>query len=172
MSGPPRVHGTRRELALALPAVVLAGIAATTPAARPRHAAASGDTMVVRGVGFRGPENLIYDSVADVYDVSNVNGAPTARDGNGYISRVAPNGRVLELAWIRGGRGGVTLDAPMGLAIRGDTLAVADLAAVRFFDRRTGRPLGLVATPGLRLNDLAFADDGSLWATDTGPTGR
>ncbi|GJG89605.1 hypothetical protein tb265_47860 [Gemmatimonadetes bacterium T265] len=155
----PHVRGTRRELALALPALVLAAIAAAAPS----------DTTVVRGVGFRGPENLVYDSAADVYLVANVNGNPTARDGNGFISRVAPTGRVLDLAWIRGGRGGATLDAPMGLAIRGDTLAVCDLAGVRFFDRRTGRALGVVPTPGLRLNDLAYADDGSLWITDTGP---
>ncbi len=168
----------RHEFALGLPALALAALAAA-PARRPAGApvrpparGAPRDTTVVRDVGFRGPENLVYDSAADVYLVSNVDGAPTARDGNGYVSRVGPDGRVRELKWIAGGRGGVALDAPMGLAIRGDTLAVADLAAVRFFDRRTGRPLGVVPTPGLRLNDLAFADDGSLWVTDTGPDRR
>ncbi len=166
-SGP---HARRRELALLLPAVVLAATAGRAPArAWPDGRRGRGDTTVVRGVGFRGPENLVYDSTADVYLVANVNGSPTARDDNGYVSRVAPDGRVLDRAWIRGGRGGVRLDAPMGLAIRGDTLAVCDLAAVRFFDRRTGRPIGVVPTPGLRLNDVVYADDGSLWVTDTGP---
>lgn len=156
---PPRARG---ELALALPALVLAAAAAARP----------GGPTVVRDVGFRGPENLVYDSAADVYLVANVGGDPGARDGNGFVSRVAPDGRVLALAWIRGGRAGATLDGPMGLAIRGDTLAVADLGAVRFFGRRTGRPLGTVPVPGLRLNDLAYAPDGALWVTDVGPDRR
>ena len=171
----PHAPSARRELALGIPVLALAATAAAAPGvgrpARPGSPkpGGPGDTTVVRDVGFRGPENLVYDSAGDVYLVANVNGSPTARDGNGYVSRVAPDGRVLTLEWIRGGRGGVTLDAPMGLAIRGDTLAVCDLAAVRFFDRRTGRPLGVVPTPGLRLNDLAYTADGSLWVTDTGP---
>ena len=177
MSPTPRPVPRARtaEAMLALPAIVLAALAAgrpTVPRAWSTHVPNihdASDTIVVRHAGFRGPENLVYDSVADVYYVANVNGSPTARDGNGYISRVAPKGRVLDVAFIRGGQRGVTLDAPMGLAIRGDTLAVADLAAVRFFDRRTGHPIGVVATPGLQLNDLAYSDDGALWVTDTGP---
>ncbi|GJG89641.1 ATP/GTP-binding protein [Gemmatimonadetes bacterium T265] len=172
MTSRPGFHSRRAAAWVALPALALAGSVTARPAPiRPgAHAPArASDTVVVRGAGFRGPENLAYDSVADCYYVANVNGQPTARDGNGYVSRVGPDGRVRALRWIAGGRGGATLDGPMGIAIRGDTLAVADLGAVRFFDRRTGRPLGAVAVPGLRLNDLAYADDGSLWVTDVGP---
>lgn len=167
------IAASPRELALGLPVLALVASLAAHPA--PRHPApgarlaAPSDTIVVRNVGFRGPENLVYDSVADLYYVSNVNGQPAARDGNGYISRVAPDGRVRDLQWIRGGRNGATLDGPMGIAIRGDTLAVADIGTVRFFDRRTGRPLGTVTVPGGRLNDLAYTDDGALWVTDVGP---
>lgn len=124
----------------------------------------------VSNVGFAGPENIVYDSVADVYLVSNIGGGGPARDNNGFISRVAADGRVLDLKWIAGGRSGVELDSPKGLAIRGDTLAVADIGAVRLFDRRSGKPLHSVALPGLVMNDVAFAPDGSLWITDTGPT--
>jgi len=35
--------------------------------------------------GFDTPESAVHDPVADVYLVSNVNGAPLAKDGNGYI---------------------------------------------------------------------------------------
>jgi hypothetical protein len=131
--------------------------------------ATSERVTAVTGVGFSGPENLVYDSVADVFLVSNVNGGPAARDDNGFISRVAPDGRVLAPRWIAGGVGGVVLDAPKGLAIRGDTLAVADVGGVREFDRRTGAPLRTITLPGAVMNDLLFADDGSLWVTDTGP---
>jgi sugar lactone lactonase YvrE len=119
--------------------------------------------------GLNQPENLVYDSVADVYLVSNMGGGGAAHDGNGFISRLRPDGTMLDARWIAGGVNGVTLDAPKGLAIRGDTLAVADLGGVHLFDRRTGAPLRSIALPGVVMNDLAYAPDGSLWITDTGP---
>ncbi len=158
----------RGNAALSLGALALLTFAAScqrAPGLTPSAAA----VKTVAGVGFDEPENLVYDSVADVYLVSNIVGSPTARDDNGFVSRVAPDGRVLALRWIAGGVRGATLDAPKGLAIRGDTLAIADVGAVRFFDRRTGAPLGSVAIPGLVMNDLAFSGDGALWVTDTGP---
>ena len=36
--------------------------------------------------GFKTPESVKWDSTQDVYFVSNINGAPNAKDGNGYIS--------------------------------------------------------------------------------------
>ncbi|HEY2905899.1 MAG TPA: hypothetical protein VGJ29_08345 [Vicinamibacterales bacterium] len=50
--------------------------------------------------------------------MSNINGEGTARDNNGYISRVAPDGRVLTARFIEGGHNAVTLNAPKGLATR------------------------------------------------------
>lgn len=132
-------------------------------------AVVTADRQVISGAGFNQPENLVYDSVADVFLVSNMGGGQATHDNNGFISRVAPTGHVLSLRWIAGGEHGVNLDAPKGLAIHGDTLAVADLGAVHFFDRRSGALLGSVAVSGLVLNDVAFAPDGSLWITDTGP---
>ena len=123
----------------------------------------------IGGVGFDEPENLVYDAAADVYLVSNIVGDPAKRDNNGFISRVSPDGRVLTLKWIAGGVNGVVLDAPKGLAIRGDTLAVADVGSVRLFDRRTGAPIATHAVPGLVMNDVAWGADGTLWITDTGP---
>jgi hypothetical protein len=70
--------------------------------------------------GFSTPESAIHDDAADVYLVSNVNGNPAALDNNGFISRIAPSGVILQLSWIRGGVGGVTLNGPKGMAIRDD----------------------------------------------------
>lgn len=117
--------------------------------------------------GFAGPENLVYDSAADVYLVSNVNGGPVARDGNGFISRVDSAGHVIAQKWIDGSHANTRLDAPKGLAIHGDTLVVADVGVVRLFDRRTGAPLGVWQTPGVLLNDVSFAPDGTLYVTNT-----
>ncbi|PYP81996.1 MAG: hypothetical protein DMD25_00425, partial [Gemmatimonadetes bacterium] len=103
--------------------------------------------------------------------VSNINGSPTAKDNNGFISRVRPDGAVENLKFIEGGHGGVTLNAPKGLAIRGDTLWVADIDVVRAFDAKTGAPRDSVSMASLGavfLNDIAIAQTGALYITDTG----
>lgn len=123
----------------------------------------------IADVGFDEPENLVYDSASDVYLVSNIVGDPAARDDNGFISRVSPDGKILSLKWIAGGVNGAVLDAPKGLAIRGDTLAVADVGGVHLFDRRSGAPIVTHTLPGLVMNDVAWGEDGTLWITDTGP---
>lgn len=118
--------------------------------------------------GFDAPESAVHDTVDDVYLVSNVHGAPSAKDGNGYIARVRPDGSMTR-HWIRGGEGGVTLHAPKGLAIAGDVLWVADVDVLRKFDRRSGRPLGDVEVPGATfLNDVSALPDGTIYCTDTG----
>lgn len=137
----------------------------STPPVAPSPSAVT----TISGIGLNGPENIVYDSTADVYLISNTGGGGSARDGNGFISRVDPEGRVVALRWIAGGTDGVELDAPKGLATNGDTLAVADIGALRLFDRRTGSAMGTVELPGLVMNDVAFAADGSIWITDTGP---
>ncbi|MFL5562799.1 MAG: SMP-30/gluconolactonase/LRE family protein [Gemmatimonadaceae bacterium] len=152
--------------ALVVAAFIVAGCHNGPPAP---IAPASPVVTTVAASGFNQPENLVYDSIGDVYLVSNMGGGDAARDDNGFISRVAPDGHVIALRWIAGGVNGATLDAPKGLAIRGDTLAVADIGGVHYFSRSTGAPLGSVALPGVVMNDLAFAPDGTLWITDTGP---
>jgi sugar lactone lactonase YvrE len=118
--------------------------------------------------GFATPESALHDEQRDVYLVSNIRGQPTAKDGNGSISRVTPTGAV-DHEWVVGGRNGVELHAPKGLAIAGRVLYVADIDVVRKFDADTGAPLGSVAVPGATfLNDVSVAPDGALWITDTG----
>lgn len=143
---------------------------AQRPAGRAAAVSVNSRSVVTIGdVGFLSPENLVYDSEADVYLIANVNGDARARDSNGFISRVAPDGSVLELKWIDGSHATTRLDGPKGLAIHGDTLVVADVGAVRFFNRRTGASLGVRTLPGQLMNDVAFAADGSVYVTDTGP---
>ena len=111
--------------------------------------------------GLETPESVLWDEKADIYLVSNINGDPSAHDGNGFISRITPEGRMETLKWIDGATPGVRLNAPKGLAIVGDTLYVADIDTVRAFHRVTGQPLGARAVPGSTfLNDLAAGPDG------------
>ncbi|MGZ8456738.1 MAG: SMP-30/gluconolactonase/LRE family protein [Gemmatirosa sp.] len=134
-------------------------------------AAATSRPLVVRE-GFVAPEAVRYDPEQDVYFVSNWGtGSAGARDDNGFISRMRPDGSVESLRFIAGGAGGVTLHAPRGMTIVGDTLWVADANAVRGFDRRSGAPLAAVdfsgGDPGF-LNDVAAGPDGAVYVTDTG----
>lgn len=120
---------------------------------------------------FKTPESVLYVSGPDVYLVSNINGSPGEKDNNGFISRVAPDGRILEGAWIAGGANGAFLDAPKGMAVTGDTLLVADIDAVRLFHLTSGAPLGSWEVPGATfLNDMTSAPDGTIYVTDSGFT--
>lgn len=124
--------------------------------------------MALRDVGFSTPESVLHDTTADVYLVSNINGSPSAADGNGFISRVTPDGKVADLKWIEGGKKGVKLDAPKGMAFVGDSLFVADITTVREFDRKTGAPKGEVKVPGSTfINDLTTAGT-KVCASDSG----
>ena len=119
--------------------------------------------------GLNTPECAIHDTQADIYIVSNINGNPLGKDKAGFISRVAPSGKILDLKWIDGGAEGVTLNAPKGLAIVGDTLYAADVNAIRKFHRVTGKATGVIEIKGSSfLNDLASGPDGKVYVSDSG----
>lgn len=125
--------------------------------------------LAVAGVGFRSPESVLHDRVDDAYLVSNLNGDALAKDGNGFISRLAPDGMVRELKWIDGAVAGTTLHAPKGLALHGDTLFVADIDAVRLFSRVDGSSIDVWEVPGASLlNDVTVDAGGTVYATDSG----
>jgi len=114
------------------------------------------------------PESVLYDADQDVYFISNINGNPTAVDDNGYISRVNAETLQGDMKWVEGGKANVTLNAPKGLAILGDTLYVCDLTVVRKFDRKTGAPKGEVAIPGSTFMNDAASDGKSVYVSDSG----
>jgi sugar lactone lactonase YvrE len=118
----------------------------------------------------QGPESARYDRDLDVWFVSNVNGTPTAKDNNGYISRLRPDGTPYNIKFIEGGKKGVTLNGPKGLAISGDTLWVADIDFARAFNKRTGAPIANVTIRGRVqfLNGATVGPDGAIYMTDTG----
>lgn len=163
---------SRRLLALAF--VGLTGACAGEPAEMQEGAETQTDApdmspVVVADVGFMTPESVLHDATADVYLVSNINGAPLEADGNGFISRVSPDGEVVDLKWIDGETEIVTLNAPKGMAIDGELLYVADIDCVRMFDVMTGVPQGEVCIDGATfLNDLATHPDGGVLLTDSG----
>jgi sugar lactone lactonase YvrE len=120
----------------------------------------------------KSPESARYDPELDVFYISNINGQPSARDGNGFIAVVqADSTGAATKILVQGGKNGAKLDAPKGLALVGDTLWVADIDHVRAFNRRTGAPIAdidLSAQKATFLNDVAVDGSGVIYVTDTG----
>lgn len=116
------------------------------------------------------PESVRYDAAQDLWFVSNINGNPSQKDGNGFIVRLTADGAAMDSTpFIEGGKKGVKLNAPKGMALVGDTLWVADIDAVRAFNAKTGVPIVSVDIKGSTfLNDVAAGPDGSICITDTG----
>jgi hypothetical protein len=118
-----------------------------------------------------GPESVRYASDQDVYFVSVMNGPGSEKDNNGYIVQIAGANLGEAKLLVVGGKNGVTLDAPKGLAIHGDTLWTTDIDKLRAFDRHSGKPLGeidLAPKGAVLLNDIAVGPDGTIYTTDTG----
>jgi sugar lactone lactonase YvrE len=138
-------------------------------------AAAAGDSAPAAAIALtvdslETPEAARFDPELGVYFVANINCSPLGKDGNGYISRLTRDGKVDSLKFIAGGRGGAILNAPKGMAIRGDTLWVADIDAARAFDKRSGKPITSVSLAGRAkfLNDAVVGPDGAIYMTDSG----
>ena len=143
-------------------------IGATTPEATSPTAA----TKVGETDDMKTPESSRYDPELDVFYVSNINGDPSAHDGNGFIAvvRADSTGAATKIL-VQGGKNGAKLDAPKGLALVGDTLWVADIDHVRAFNRRTGAPIADIDLSTQKvtfLNDVAVDGSGTIYVTDTG----
>ena len=52
--------------------------------------------------GFKAPESVLLDSQRNVLYVSNVAGEANAKDGVGFISKVSPDGKMIEAEWVKG----------------------------------------------------------------------
>jgi sugar lactone lactonase YvrE len=169
-----RVH-IRTAAALVAGSIVLMACANVDRAATPDTTPADADAAEQHGLvhtttGFRTPESVLYVPGDDVYFVSNINGAPADKDNNGFISRMSSAGVIDSLMFVSGGRDGITLHAPKGMALVGDTIWVTDIDVLRGFNRKTGAAVATIAfdPAPLFLNDVAAGEDGSLYVTDTG----
>lgn len=108
------------------------------------------------------PESVIYDPYRDLLYVSNINGGPLIKDGNGFISKVALNGDISDLQWVGG------LNAPKGSAIWNNILYVADIDVLVEIDIENGKILNRYSAPNARfLNDVTVDEKGNIYISDT-----
>lgn len=112
--------------------------------------------------GFEAPESMLPDTAARVIYVSNINGNPPDKDGNGYISKVGFDGKVIASKWATG------MDAPKGLALAQGKLYAADIDKLAEIDPATGTIINKYEAPGAGfLNDVAADAAGNVYVADT-----
>jgi sugar lactone lactonase YvrE len=155
---------------VSVPLILLLALGCARKEAPAPPAAPPVPERVTTVTGLSTPESVIWSAKEDVWFVSNINGSPVAKDGNGFISRLTRDGVVDSLHFIAGGRDSVTLNGPKGLALVGDTLWVADIDAVRAFNAHTGQRIASVelGKQATFLNDVAAGPDGTIYITDSG----
>ena len=111
---------------------------------------------------FAAPESAYYDAASKAVFVSSINGQILERDGNGYISRLTPDGKVVSAKWVTG------LNAPKGLRSAGGVLWVSDIDEVVAIDIGSAKITQRVRIDGAQfLNDLATAPDGTVYVSDS-----
>jgi len=113
----------------------------------------------------KNPESVAYAPEQNVLFVSNVNGKPTQKDQNGFISKVSPsNGSIIELNWVTG------LNAPKGIAISNNksTLYVSDITDLVEINIDNGKIMKRFNAPGSSfLNDVVSDNQGNIYVSDT-----
>lgn len=105
-------------------------------------------------------ESVIYDPATNLIFVSNINGQPWEEDGNGFISKLDLDGKIVERKWITG------LAAPKGLGIYNGHLFVNDNADIVEIDIAAGKILKRHPVGGTKqLNDITIGADGTVYAS-------
>jgi hypothetical protein len=123
---------------------------------------------VKKGLGM--PQSFIVDPQTGNYYISNIKGHISFRTNNGFITLLSPDGSIMELKLIEGGHNGVTLTAPKGILIVGDTLYVSDTRHVRTFDKKTGEKKDQIDLTSLKasfLNGITLGPDGRIFVCET-----
>lgn len=119
----------------------------------------------VKATGFDHPESVTSDG--EYFYASNIgeSGDPMAKDHNGYISRLAKDGKVVDKKYLP--KEGF-LDAPKGLVAAGGILFAADIDRVVGYDVKTGKEvfnMSFAAEGTKLLNGMAAKDDKTVFVS-------
>ena len=111
---------------------------------------------------FKTPESALYDAERNQIYVSNINGKPTVKDGNGFISILDTTGRVRKLKWVGG------MNAPKGMARIDSLLYVTDIDRIVIIDITHDKIIKIVDVEGATfLNDIEPISKDKLIVSDT-----
>ena len=111
---------------------------------------------------FKLPESVVFDKENNILYVSNMQGDPFSKDGNGFISKVDLNGNIVKLKWIEG------LHAPKGLAISKGKLYVGDVDQLIEIDIKAGKISKKLDAAGASfLNDVTVDTYGNVYVSYT-----
>ena len=114
-----------------------------------------------RASSFEQPESALFDAANKRIIVSNIVGNPGKADGNGYLSVLSLDGKIVTQHWTDG------MDAPKGMAISGGKLYVADITKVRVVDLASGKLDSSIDVPkAVFLNDMTADASGKVYVTD------
>jgi len=110
---------------------------------------------------FDAPESVVFDPQHQLLFISNVNGNPNDADGNGYISQLSLDGKVIKQHWLEG------LNAPKGMALLDNLLYVADINELIVIDIKQGSVKHKYLAPkAIFLNDVAIDKQGNVYVSD------
>ena len=130
------------------------------------------DNVTVYG-SFHFSESCTFNPNKNLILAMNAGNREDPGDNDGYVSLINPDGSVHTPKWIGATRDGLELHDPLGSAVSNGVLYTVDSGYVRLFDLDTGRPLRSVPVPdSTRLNGIAVADDGTVYASNTRPEGQ
>lgn len=122
---------------------------------------------------FRFAESCTYDEARGLIVVMNRGMGEAQVPNDGYVSLLNPDGSVHTTKWIGVNRNGLTLNDPLGSAVRNGVLYAADINTVRTFSLATGEPIdAFEIAEATGLNGIAVAPDGTIYASNTGGTQR
>ena len=110
----------------------------------------------------RVPESVLFDPVREVFYVTNINGVPGQKDGNGFISKISAQGEVIELQWITG------FNSPRGMGIWENSLYVTDIDRLVKIDlENEGIAEDYYPGGAKALNDVSVSSSGEVYFSDT-----
>lgn len=107
------------------------------------------------------PESVFHDPIREILYIANIQGQPTDKDGQGFISRMSTNGEVLDLEWVKG------IDAPKGMGMHNNNLYISNIDEVVEIDILAGEIKNRYPLEGSEFaNDISINQSGEVFISD------